>query len=118
MKLIIAGSRSITKTPDELHLIIETLFGDMVSEVISGTSRGVDQSGEAYAEKYCIPLVKMPADWDRYGKRAGPIRNRNMATYADAVLVLYDGKSKGSRSMITEALNAGIKLYVLTTEPN
>jgi Protein of unknown function (DUF2493). len=71
-----------------------------VDEVVSGTARGADTAGEAWAEHHGVPVERFPADWDEHGKSAGPIRNQEMADYADAVVAIWDGKSSGTHNMI------------------
>lgn len=104
MKLIIAGTRTVSVS---LYFVRDCLDNlgithhnpDILSEVISGTANGVDKAGEKFANYYHIPLIKFPADWEKYGKGAGPIRNKQMAEYADALLLIWDGESKGSANM-------------------
>ena len=101
MKVIIAGSRTVT---DYFEIVTAlTLAGYTVSnltEIISGTARGVDQLGELLAYKNNISIKKFPADWDKYGKSAGYRRNADMAKYADALIAIWDGQSKGTKHMI------------------
>lgn len=98
MKLIIAGSRSI-RDIRALHKAIEVaeLNPDVI---ISGGARGVDKLGEQYAKENIIPLEIYPAEWDKYGKSAGYKRNAIMAEKGDELLVLWDGKSPGTKHMI------------------
>src|SRR6187551_1734503 len=109
MKLIIAGSTTLTpeqfpdKRLDELHERIH------VTEVVSGGAWGADYLGEVWAEGNGLPIMRFPADWDKYGRAAGPIRNRKMAEHADAVVLLPGGK--GTASMAKEAAKAGIIIY-------
>lgn len=72
---------------------------DRITEVVSGRARGIDQSGEQWAARRKIPIKKFPADWNKLGKAAGPIRNEQMGQYADAAIVIWDGISTGSRGM-------------------
>lgn len=74
-------------------------FSKNTTEIVSGRAKGPDMAGEKYGEFYSIPLKLFPAEWDKYGNRAGPIRNNKMAVYADALVLIWDGKSKGSRHM-------------------
>lgn len=92
------------------HALKNTPFE--ITEVVSGTCKGVDQLGEEWAERKGIPVKKFPADWSKHGRRAGPLRNREMAKYADALIAIWDGKSRGTRSMIDEALREGLEVYV------
>lgn len=105
MKIIIAGSRGITKistlnkTVDRL-LWINPKFFDHLSAIISGTANGVDKLGEQWAQFNSIPVIKMPADWNTHGKAAGPIRNAAMAEIADFAIILWDGSSPGTLNML------------------
>ena len=116
MKLIIAGSRTITKLSSYWVRDTLTQFGidhmdaNIITEIVSGAASGVDTIGEKFAKKYLIPLKQFPADWDSKGKSAGHIRNAEMGNYADALLLIWDGQSKGSASMkaIMQKLNKPI----------
>lgn len=105
MKLIIAGSRTFTNLSKYFfrdilnNLNIDFNNPDVLHEIVSGCAKGADTGGEHFAKQYNIPLVIFPADWDKYGNAAGPIRNKQMADYADALLLVWDGKSKGSANM-------------------
>jgi len=112
MKVIIAGSRNITDYSYIENVIKESQFE--ITEIVSGTARGVDSLGENYAVINDIPLKKFPAQWDLYGKSAGYRRNADMAKYADALIAIWDGKSKGTTHMINEAKKKGLKLYIKT----
>lgn len=102
MKLIIAGSRTLSP---HRGLITEALisFGHQplgVTEVVSGGARGVDASGESWAKVFARPIRYFLPDWSAHGKKsAGPIRNAEMAEYADALLLIWNGQSKGSANM-------------------
>lgn len=103
MKLIIAGSRHFEEGLAYAELVkIRITDHPMIqaTEIVSGKAKGVDSAGEAYADFYGeIPVKEFPAEWDKYGNRAGPIRNNKMAAYADALLLIWDGKSTGSAHM-------------------
>lgn len=73
-----------------------------VKEIVSGGARGVDLAGESLALETHVPVKRFPAEWDKHGKGAGPIRNKQMAEYADALLLIWDGKSRGSANMKSE----------------
>lgn len=105
MKVIIAGGRDFSDY--ELlawkvwhHL---TEHPDLHYEIVSGTARGADKLGEKYANEVGIPVKRFPADWNTHGKAAGPIRNTEMAQYADMLIAFWDGKSKGTNHMIRTA---------------
>lgn len=107
--VIIAGSRGFY---DDISLVADPVeyVGDVVAEtgwavdeVVSGTANGADTAGEQWAETVGLPVNQFPADWDEHGKAAGPIRNEEMAEYADKAVVLWDGESRGSEHMIETA---------------
>lgn len=105
MKLIVAGGRDIDGlgiswlTDILFHLGIHPTDG--VTEIVSGGARGIDSLGENWAKGYAngLKIQIFPADWDRYGRGAGPMRNKEMAEYADILLLIWDGESRGSSSM-------------------
>lgn len=111
MKTIIAGSRGIVN----YSLVKETIeeSGFEITEVVSGGARGVDRLGERYAKENNIPIKQFIPDWDGLGKKAGHVRNREMGDYADALIALWDGVSKGTAGMIEYAQKKGLKVYVI-----
>lgn len=106
MKLIIAGGRNYRFSQAD-YLELNRLDG--VSEVITGGCTGADDDGQLWAEGHCINVRLFLADWKRYGKAAGPIRNRYMAQYADALAVFPGGR--GTSNMVSEAEKAGLTIY-------
>ena len=114
MKTIIAGSRDIVDSALLTEAIIASGFN--ITEVVSGMAQGVDQMGQTWAAEQGIPIKHFPADWKLYGRGAGPVRNREMADYADALIALWDGKSKGTQHMIKAARERSLKIYIHGTE--
>lgn len=111
MKTIIAGSRSITDYSIVCRAIEAVPWE--ITEVVSGTARGVDRLGERWAKENNILLKKFPASWDIYGKIAGLVRNQKMADYANALLAVWDGKSSGTCDMIKRAEKHGLKVLIV-----
>jgi hypothetical protein len=109
MKVIIAGSRTI----NDIELVEKAIkeSGFEITEVVSGCCEGVDTQGELWALKNGIPVKQFPADWDRYGRQAGVIRNKEMVNYADALVAVHNG-SKGTRHTIDYAKRKGIPVFV------
>ena len=114
MKVIVAGSRDfedyalLKKFLDKL-----VIFRSDFTEIVSGTARGADKLGERYAQEHNLAIKRFPADWEKYGKAAGHIRNRQMAEYADACVVFWDGQSKGSANMVKVALELKLPLVIV-----
>lgn len=107
MIVVIAGSRGVTqrnksKLYQELMkavVLFERKQGH-ITEVVSGGCKGsIDELGERFAKERRIPCTVMPADWRTFGKRAGILRNIDMAVYADGGILLWDGKSHGTANM-------------------
>ena len=124
MRLIIAGSRNFDdeetfrKVMALVDRLIDSAYLDFPSEVVSGTCRGADTMGERWAKDHGHPIKRFPADWKQYGKAAGPIRNKEMAEYGDALILLWKpSSSSGSLSMFNEAIkkNLPIVSYNLAT---
>lgn len=111
IRIIIAGSRSfddydkLCKDVDKL-ISMQIFFGSLGAyeskdiEIVSGGARGADKLGERYAKEHNLPLKIFSADWNKYGKRAGYIRNTEMAEYANCLIAFWDGQSKGTAHMI------------------
>lgn len=110
MKTIIAGSRSICKYSIVKKAIEKSRFE--ITTVISGGAIGVDTLGEDYGAELSIPIIKMPAEWDKYGRKAGHLRNEQMADIAEALIAIWDGVSRGTMHMINIAKKKGLKVFV------
>jgi hypothetical protein len=110
VKTIIAGMRDFTNYTEVARAI--KLSGFAISEVVSGLAPGVDHSGEIWAADNEIPVMGFKADWNAHGKAAGPMRNRQMAQYAEALVAVWDGKSRGTKNMIDEANKRGLRIYI------
>lgn len=120
MKVIIAGSRTISDYFTIDYAISQALQEWNISirdikEIVSGKGRGVDTIGEQWASQHSIPVVSFPAKWVAYGNAAGPIRNQQMAVYADALVAIWDGKSRGTADIIQRAKTRRLKVYVYNT---
>lgn len=113
MRLIIAGSRSITDIEHVQQVMrFAVSAGCCLIEVVSGCAPGVDQLGEQWAAQNGIPVRQFPADWARYPRRAGRMRNAEMANYADALVAIWDGASSGTRHMVQTMQALGKPVYI------
>ena len=112
-KVIVAGSRTFNDY-DLLENKLNLLLKDKLNvQIVSGTCYGADLLGEKYANKHKLDIKRFPADWNKYGKSAGYIRNKEMANYADACIVFWDGISRGTMHMINLAKDKGLKLEIV-----
>lgn len=119
-RVIIAGGRNV-QAP---QLLLSTLLvtGPPIAwpfEIVCGMCpTGVDAAALKWASSATVTVVGFPAEWKKHGNGAGSIRNREMARYAAAgpaggvLFLIWDGKSKGSASMLREARAAGVKTIV------
>jgi len=142
MKLIIAGSRSFSPLSREnFRLVSEAIseagyyspldadmmsdmreLGDsiiirppdnkIVTEVVNGGAAGIDTIGEDWAIGCGVPIRHFLPDWNKHGKAAGHIRNREMGDYADALVAVWDGKSVGTWGMIEYMRGLGKPVFV------
>jgi len=114
MKVIIAGGRDFNDY-NTLVNVAES-WPTPITEVISRKAKGADNLGEEWANECDVPIKEFPANWDKYGKPAGYIRNEQMAKQAEGLLAFWDGKSKGTKHMIDLAIKYNLFLKVLTYE--
>lgn len=111
MRVIIAGSRTI-KDPAVVNAAVRD-SGFTVTEVVSGAARGVDTLGEWWGLFHGIPVKPFYPRWDELGKRAGFVRNLEMAEYAEALVAISSQNSPGTAHMIKAARKRGLKVFVV-----
>jgi len=109
-KIVVAGGRTYTNT-GMVFICLEKIVqkGDVI---ISGHAKGVDMMGELYAQKNNLACEIYPAEWDKYGRSAGPRRNEQMAQVADKVVVFWDFKSRGTKNMVDMAKKYKKELFI------
>lgn len=113
-RVIIAGGRDfadyalLSKTMDEY---LSGISDDI--SIVCGQARGADTLGERYAKEHGYDVHYFPAEWKRYGKAAGYIRNTEMAKNADALVAFWDGASLGTEHMIATAEQVGLNVRVV-----
>lgn len=116
MKWVITGSRNINDV-SLITKILDTILEKYgkPTEFIHGNCYGVDKIGERWAFNNNINIKCFPANWTKYGKSAGPIRNKEMADYCskdDVCIAIWDGSSKGTKNMIDTCRKNGIKVEI------
>lgn len=111
MTTIIAGSRGITDAT-VLHSTIKESGFDITAVISGGCKNSPDELGENWARSKNVNLYIFKADWNSLGKKAGMVRNCEMAENADALIAIWDGKSKGTKHMIDTAKRNGLKVFV------
>jgi hypothetical protein len=119
--LAIVGSRGLHISKGDIRRYVKQLedaFYIKVTKVVSGGARGIDHCAELYAKQYRKKLEVYKPDWDKYGKRAGFIRNELIINNADYVLAFWNGESKGTLDSIRKAhkLKKLAIVYILNDE--
>ena len=102
-KVIIAGSRGFSNYKllrEQCNKFLREKRKTSNIIIVSGHARGADTLGEKYAQDEGFTLEIYPAQWKKFGKRAGYRRNEQMAEVADALIAFWDGSSKGTKHMI------------------
>jgi hypothetical protein len=117
-RVIVAGSRQIRIATCMRWLDIWLTTHPTPSMVISGAAAGPDAAGISWATKHNIPVFLFPANWDKHGRAAGPIRNKEMAKFAALIpggrlIAFWDGESRGTKNMIDEATLVGLEIEVV-----
>jgi len=127
-RIIIAGGRdfddkcllenNLTEWILDVYLQFNNTDGKAVLEFISGKARGADSLGEEFAREHGYRVKEFPADWNKYGRAAGPIRNKQMAEYAaqadkGVLFAFWDGKSPGTKNMINTAKKLGLDVHIV-----
>ena len=128
MRILVCGDRKWDN-----HELIQDKFREVAGKeeeliIIHGCCSGADEQSEAvlwHVRRVCkicvdstcrFDVVRFPADWDKYGKAAGPIRNQQMIDEGkpDIVLAFHNNiaKSKGTMDMIKRANAAGIEVRI------
>lgn len=116
MKLIIAGSRHLNVTIKDIEEYIKR-YNLQPSVILTGHAQGIDKCGEEYAWFKGLSVHGFPADWGKYGKSAGPKRNKQMAEAADVLLLIWDGQSRGSANMRQNMYDLNKKIYEIIIIP-
>lgn len=113
MKIIVAGSREFEDYEMLKNKLDKLLINQKEIQIVSGGCRGADELGERYAKEKGYSIKVFKADWNKYGKKAGPLRNRQMAEYADGLVAFYKEGSRGTKNMIEEATEKKLKIRII-----
>lgn len=111
MNVIVAGSRTITD-----RIFIEDNLNALSCEfeftkVITGGCKGVDTLAHEWAKRREIKTEIYWPEWDKYGKAAGPMRNRIMALQGDILIAFWDNYSRGTKNMMDQAGYLGLLVF-------
>ncbi len=107
MKIVIIGSRGLHVNDFENYL------PENVTEIVSGGAKGIDTDAQEYAQSHNIKMTVFLPQYDRYGRGAPIVRNKQIVDYADEVVAFWDGKSKGTLSVIGYCKKQGKNITVI-----
>jgi len=110
MRVLVCGGRNFGDRHAVYSALDEIDTTKGISCIIEGDARGADRMGKDWARSRNIPLETYPADWDKHGKAAGHIRNRQMLVEGKPDLVLAFQGGVGTDNMVTQAVNAGVEV--------
>ena len=117
MKVLVCGDRNWTHV-DSIYDYLKALsLACHITEVMHGCARGADQIAGEVAEGLGIDVAEYPAEWDKYGKRAGMLRNRVMLDMKPDLVVAFHNnlaQSRGTKDCVNEARKRGIKVVLVT----
>ena len=106
MKIAIVGSRKICDVD-----ITDYVYG--ADEIVSGGAVGVDSCAAEYAQRNGLKLTEFLPQYERYGRAAPIMRNREIVDYSDKIIAFWDGESKGTLSVIKYAEKTGKECVVI-----
>ena len=118
MRVIVCGSREWKDPNAARRAIADRLFDlPVTSTIVHGNARGADRFAHQEAQKLGLLVEPHPADWEAHGKRAGLIRNKEMAALgADLCIALWNGSSRGTQHMLEMAREQDIPVEVVVVE--
>ena len=111
MRIAIIGSRNLTV--DSLQNYV-----DSNDEIVSGGAVGIDRCAAEYAKNNGLKLTEFLPEYERYGRAAPIVRNKQIVDYADRVIVFWNGTSKGTLSVIKYAEKVGKPCEVILRAPD
>ena len=108
MKLLVCGGRDFNDYDAVYKEIVFLYNNTSITEIVQGGAKGADSLGEIVAKEIGLSCIEFPANWNKYGKGAGHIRNKQMLDYLDEgdIVVAFPG-GKGTANMVSIAKKAG-----------
>ena len=110
MKVLVCGGRDFNDQPF-LYGVLDSFGFGPITTIIHGAARGADSMAGKWARDRKIPELVFPADWNLYGKQAGPIRNQQMLDQGQPDIVVAFPGGRGTAHMISIASKAGVIVY-------
>lgn len=117
MKVLICGSRhwsNYNSTLSVMRRLMNRYGPDII--IIEGGAPGADSLARKAAIECSLTYKEFPADWDKHGRKAGPIRNQRMLDEnPDIVIAFHENieSSKGTKDMVSKAKRKGVPVYII-----
>jgi hypothetical protein len=113
MRLLVCGGRNYENWDLMKDVLDNFLQNNNIDVLIEGEAKGADSMAREWAEDRGIPVMKFPANWMKYGRAAGPLRNKQMLNdgkphYAFAFYDRPRAESRGTANMVGQLKAAGI----------
>jgi len=112
MKVLVTGGRDFSDTILLFETLDEIHSKTTITQVIHGAASGADTLANTWALQKKVPVESCPADWARYGRAAGPVRNKEMLEAGPDLVVAFPG-GKGTADMVKRARKAGLEVVVV-----
>ena len=116
MRVVIAGGRDFVDHDLMFNSVNQLIDAGYIEEegleIVCGMARGADMTGYALALANGLTIHEFPADWGKFPRSAGMIRNSQMAVFAEAAVIFWDGKSRGTKNMIEQMDKLNKPCYV------
>lgn len=116
MSLAIVGSRDFEDFSLLCEKVNELRKEFKITHIISGGAKGADILAEKYAKEYNLSITILKPDWDKFGKKAGILRNKDIINLSDYIIAFWDGESPGTKNAIETAnkYNKPIKVIIIS----
>ena len=108
MRILVCGGRDFFDYPYVCEVLKK--YEGKATVVITGSGRGADKLGEEWADDWELPLLRFPANWEYFGKAAGPIRNQQMLDEGKPDVVVAFPGGRGTADMVRRAKSAGVRV--------
>lgn len=119
MVVLVTGGRTFdsAKAVNKAMAQLQEMTGRTIECVIQGGARGADDLGRRWAENRGVPVIEMRANWQRYGKRAGPMRNAWMLRFCRPDYVVAFPGSAGTAHMVRIAGEHALPIFFASPNP-
>lgn len=106
MRILVCGGRTFANWEKGYWALAQ--FCSSARMIIHGCAQGADRMADQWARENNIDVMKFPAEWKKYGKNAGPVRNQAMLTEGKPDFVLALPGRRGTRNMVDQARASGV----------